>query len=405
MTNNTVGNTSSSGNEIGLRRLIRIISHWWRLIVTTTMIAAAAVFLFVSIKPVQYEADVTLVNCPNISVSRSTISSVASDKELFHQLYTKLSPKPEGINDYGALIRLLHIYIPRTKSGKFVSSITLSATAYTAGDAARIVNMWAGLFAAEVKDKQHDSLERDILVMQKQFNQARTNLSNAEDAVAAAQVRRNSFSNELKSLKQKRNDYQAERQRIAFLIQDAVYLHGQFSFYQSGKVSSKDDQDVLALLLQSAGNQPPTQIQASQISTLLHGDSIDDRMHLLNNIQKDLENRLQKIDRTMATLNAQIQSLQKDLQKAQNEQNKLTHLKRTALHNYEYIASQLQKLYLEKQLFTEYITIAKPAEAQLPPLNRRRSFNTLLAGIIGAMAGFGIAFTIDWWQKEEGKMD
>ncbi len=402
MSENTTNNPCWSGGGISLRKLIQTILRWWWLIIATTVVSALAVFLFVTTKPVQYEAKAVLVNCSNISISRATIASITNEETLLHRLYDVLNPMPEGINDYETLTKRLSVEIPRArsvKSARKVANFTLTATAYTASDASRMVNTWAKLVIAEIRERQHADAKQDNTTLQTQFTQTRVNLTKAEDALVAARIQHDALSSKLAAFKQKKADYLAQQQQITGLLQEVASLHEQFSSRQGGKAASDDNLAVLTLFLQAAGSQPATSMQIASLRALFSGDSLDNRTRLLENMQENLQGRLKAIGNNVTSLDARILSLQETLQKAQAAQKKLNRSKQTALTDYENMAWQLEKLKLERQLFTVYITVAKPAEAQLPPLDRRRSFNTVLAGIVGLMAGIGIAFVIDWWQS------
>jgi len=422
MNENTPDNDSYwTEDEIDLRELVKTLSHWWWLFVATTAIAAIVAFTVGSMKPIQYEAKVIVLN--HSSLSSSSISSMATSNALVQQLFDTLDPKPQGVNSYEALSKLLAVKLPRATSAKAMPPLTLTARASTGAEAAHIVNVWAQLLANAAKDLELSTKKEDLTVVQKQYDQAQISLTKAKDALVTFQGKNRValLSNKLNSLKSLQTSYLAQQRRLTLLAQDTAFLQKQFSYRQGGKATIGDDLAVLALLLKSVDSQSVFQVQASDTSSafsgnnldlqisdkssLFPGDNLDGRIRFLENMRKDLQSRLNELNSNVTSLDAQILSLQKELQAAQDLQDQLLRSKQIALANYDSFVSQREKLAREVQSPTGHVIVAGQAVPPSLPLSRRRLTNTLLAGIVGLMIGMGGAFIIEWWQKDTTEMD
>jgi non-specific protein-tyrosine kinase len=85
-----------------------------------------------------------------------------------------------------------------------------------------------------------------------------------------------------------------------------------------------------------------------------------------------------------------------DTPENKNERDRLTRLAARYQTTYSNLSKSLEDLRLAEAQTTDNITLTTPAQATSSPIRPRVLFNTLLALIVGALIGLGIAFLIEY---------
>ncbi len=85
-----------------------------------------------------------------------------------------------------------------------------------------------------------------------------------------------------------------------------------------------------------------------------------------------------------------------DTPENKNERDRLTRLAARYQTTYSNLSKSLEDLRLAEAQTTDNITLTTPAQAASSPIRPRVLFNTLLALIVGALIGLGIAFLIEY---------
>jgi capsular exopolysaccharide synthesis family protein len=108
-------------------------------------------------------------------------------------------------------------------------------------------------------------------------------------------------------------------------------------------------------------------------------------------LQTDLTAAEAELETTEQALNALA-----DTPENRNERDRLTRLAARNQTTFNNLSKSLEDLRLAEAQSTDNITLTTPAQAAAGPIRPRVLFNTLLALIVGALIGLGIAFLIEY---------
>lgn len=108
-------------------------------------------------------------------------------------------------------------------------------------------------------------------------------------------------------------------------------------------------------------------------------------------LQTDLAAAEAELEKTEQALNALA-----DTPENRNERDRLTRLAARNQTTFNNLSKSLEDLRLAEAQTTDNITLTTPAQAATGPIRPRVLFNTLLALVVGALIGLGIAFLIEY---------
>ncbi|MEI2690892.1 MAG: polysaccharide biosynthesis tyrosine autokinase [Anaerolineae bacterium] len=110
----------------------------------------------------------------------------------------------------------------------------------------------------------------------------------------------------------------------------------------------------------------------------------------------------QELQTDLATAEAELETTEQalnelaDTPENRNERDRLTRLVARNQTTFNNLSKSLEDLRLAEAQTTDNITLTTPAQAAAAPIRPRVLFNTLLALIVGALIGLGIAFLIEY---------
>lgn len=123
--------------------------------------------------------------------------------------------------------------------------------------------------------------------------------------------------------------------------------------------------------------------------------NLDRQQERFANTRQDLQAELATAEVELETTEQTLNQLA-DTPENRNERDRLTRL--TARHQttYNNLSKSLEDLRLAEAQTTDNITLTTPAQPPTGPIRPRVLFNTMLALVVGALIGLGIAFLIEY---------
>lgn len=401
---------------IDLGRYLSVVRRWYRLILALGLLAGAAGLMVSSTLPRVYtaEADVATVRggaAVNFGTQIQTISDLqtAVDQTARRTSLTTIAKSPEIAAAVIAKIGARLDAQQRTPAN-LVNSITavnsgdlykITAKSTTPEGAALLANTWAQEYTNRV-NSIYAGNPLSPTEIQSQANAAKSDYDQKE-ATLIAYLRDNPIDQLTRGIskdQQTITDVLTVENKINHLIDDAKSLQGQMS---SGTSGNGHGDELAALLLEASAfstfaNLPVTlQVPIDQSST---GSTPADQLRDLNLLITTLEARQKSIqaegvDQTQEEINR----LQAQLEQENAKKQELTRARDLAWSTYMTLASKAAEVNVADQAGVGVVQVAVSAAAPLGPTSPNRTQYTLLAAMVGLVLGIGIAFLLEYFNK------
>ncbi|MEP7356294.1 MAG: Wzz/FepE/Etk N-terminal domain-containing protein [Anaerolineales bacterium] len=410
-------------DEIDLRRYWLALVRNWGLIAVLTVVAAAAAAGPRLLTPNQYEATALVSVSPPRNglrlddVNQSAVLPVraypdlALSNDVTAQVYAKASGRlPNGVDSPAKLAARLRV--------ETTSDLTLLRFKVRDTDpqrAADITNAWAEVFAAN-SGRLYAQDQANLVLYQQQLDDARGQLKQADDALAAFQSSNlvGILTAQLTSQRDSLTDYLNRQHQLELLSQDVRDVLARLNALAPEEPARlSEDLALLSITGRIYGAQTlvtgpdnnsttsvalPIQVQISSGQPLA-GPAVADQRVYAQNLADTVAARLTEIAGQSSSLQAQILVLQGQLAEASVRQAELSRAQSLAETQYTQLAGRVQEAGLAAQESSNAIQIVSRAAVPSVKVGPQRTVNTLLGGAIGFVFGVLAALGLDAWRK------
>jgi uncharacterized protein involved in exopolysaccharide biosynthesis len=414
--------------EIDLRVYIDSVLCYWKWIIACVLVAAVAAFIVSSLRPDVYEASsIVMVTEPRYNIRFDPRFQTAQELEPASEAFQTLATSD------GLLQGVIEKYVPSVEagidrwrlpvlagmvtadSGGDPSLLILSVRSHSPQDAAAIANVWADI-VVRTGDMIYGESEADVAFFEEQVSQAAQKLSSSDAALIEFEARNqiSILTAQLDSWQQAQVDYLGDKRLVSYLVQDIQGLREQLAQREEDEpLSVADDLSALLLQIMAFNAQvaaPNTQTTTSapialQIDT---SESLSDKspaqqMAVLEDLESTLLAKSAKIDARLLELEPQILDLQRRLQEANAEYDRLTRTSELAGETYLTLARKLDEARIAAQEEGGTFRVASYAAVPEQPVAPRTLFNTVVAGVLGLIVGAFCAVGIEFWRQFRGQ--
>ena len=408
--------------EIDLRQYISVLIKHWYWIIGAAIVAAAAAFVISSFTPPTYTAtalvaatqpryllefDSRFRDIPSNDIrllqgQYRTYSALATSDDLLQQVAEKTKWSLRELKSAG-----------QVEEGSDPSLLMLTMESGNPDDVVNLVNTWAEVFVTTVNRLYGN--EGEVEALQQQQVIIAESLAQADAALTAFQ-QENGFG------------FDNSRTNLTVFdhtIFDQFGLMGQRLQAKNNLLTEYEVQltrfrqlqgEVESLLATTTPDTSPVLI-AGLLSDMLNAGVIEDEKTLpyqvtldsldpetsLEALSQALQARTVAIETEMEGLRQEIAALQTELATKQEE---LTHLVRertTKTEAYAVISLKVQEAQIDASSNStdKVIEIASQAARPTTLSSSRRLLNTIVAGVIGAMAAVFVTFFWEWWRNDD----
>jgi uncharacterized protein involved in exopolysaccharide biosynthesis len=280
--------------------------------------------------------------------------------------------------------------------------------------AAEIVNVWAEVFAAS-SARLYAQDQANRLMYQKQLDDARGGLKQADDALAAFQASNlvGILTAQLTSQQASLTDYLNRQHQLDLLTQDVRDVMARLNaLAPEDPARLSEDLALLSITGRIYGAQTqvtgsdnnsstvtlPIQVQISSGQPLA-GPAVADQRAYAQNLADTVAARLAESAGQSSGLQTQILVLQGQLAEASVRQAELTRAQNLAEDQYTQLAARVQDAALAAQESSNAIQIVSRAAVPSIKVGPQRALNALVGGAIGFAFGVVAALGLDAWRK------
>ncbi len=401
--------------EIDLRAYAVILLKYWKWILGVTLAAAIVALVVSFLLPPTYEATaLVIIKQPQYVMqfdprfetltqqpAYKAYPDLALGDEVLEALLARLNPRPREVETLQDLRSMVE-----AKAGTDPSVVRLVVRARDPQEAARIANLWAGLFVAHA-NRVYGAGDEELQQLEEQLSRAQAELEAAEQALIEFQARNQAsiLEAQLDSLKRQQADSLADRRAITYILQDIRALREQLNRQPDERPASLAD-DLTALFLQikafNAQASAPIQLQVSGTESL-SSKSIGETIALLNDMAQALEAKSAEVGQRIEELSPEILSLQEQLQEIYTESDQLTRQRDLAKETYIALARKVEETRIAMQGAESTARLASRAAVPEEPTGPRKLLNTAVAGALGLMLSVFGVFVVAWWRSEAGE--
>lgn len=407
-------------DEISLRELYLIFRAGFLAIVLAALVAGAAAFLYLSTKPVLYEATATVqINVPVPNTTTEEAAWLLTPAGLDWNSYQALAFRPRvlgpafGLNeaDAEALLeireRLELEEINPAAQARGLLTVTHIATAPTAEEAAAAANDWAGTAVSVATEIMSETVNTNAEASLREIAQREADLRRArEELTAFAQEDDRAVLTSLLNVEQQ-------------LQRDALVRQAQL---QNLQATARAKRDMLQAVLDSrtgASNQPlAAQLEAlvasgaldSATATQLEGSlaqlpasagsSGQDLMLLvtrtqLESLTSDLAGYVAEqalLTERLGRADAEITRLRTELAQVELAANELDMQLVQAKESFDNVAGLVPLIRLQQSAISSAARVIVPAAPPLEPMPRGRLTITLAAAVVAGLLATLVVF-------------
>ena len=423
--------------EIDLRQYVDVLIRHWKWIAGLALVAAVAALVVSFLIPPTYEATALVAVTEPRYVMRfdprfETVNGIqpvykaypelATSDELLQYLLAHLVPPPQGVESLRDLRGMLD-----AESGADPSMVRLAVRSQEPQEAARVVNIWAGLFVIRANEIYGSQNEEQVSFFENQLERAQAELDTAEQALVAFQARNQGaiLEAQLVSAQQDLQDYLVEQREVQRAARNTLALRDSVASQPaSARVSPGDDLTALLLQMQSYSVRTSRPLQTSQSgqgtsygaeseagpsvwlqvsdATLLSSEqTAGELVAFLDGLVATLDTRANEIGTQVAALEPQILTLQQRLQESRAEEDRLTRARDVARETYVTMARKVEEVRIAADDTSGEVRLASQAAIPQIPVAPRKLLNTAVAGALGLMLGVFGAFAVEWWKRDE----
>jgi succinoglycan biosynthesis transport protein ExoP len=427
------------GDEIDLRQYVGVLIRRWKWIVGLALAAAVAALVVSFLIPPTYEAtalvavtepryvmrfDERFETVNRIQTVYQAYPELATSDDLLQDLLTRLDPLPQGVETAQHLREM-----SEARPGMDPSMVRLAVRSGDSEEAARVANVWAGLFVTRANAIYGSHSEEQVRFFESQLERAQLELEAVEQALVAFQARYQGavLEAQLASAQQDLRDYLVEQREIERAVRNARALKANVADQPVDRLVSPGD-DLTALLLQIQAfnvqtSRPVQPVQREsqdaklevrpsegglsvwlQISdaTLLSSERTAGELAVfLDGLVATLEAREEEIAAQVVSLEPQILTLQQQLQEVQTEKDQLLRAQEVAQETYVTLAYKVEETRIAADDTSGEVRLASRASVPERPASPRKMLNTVVAGTLGLMLGVSGAFAVEWWRGDE----
>ena len=423
--------------EIDLRQYVDVLIRHWKWIAGLALVAAVAALVVSFLIPPTYEATALVAVTEPRYVMRfdprfETVNGIqpvykaypelATSDELLQYLLAHLVPPPQGVESLRDLRGMLD-----AGAGADPSIVRLAVRSQEPQEAARVVNIWAGLFVIRANEIYGSQNEEQVSFFENQLERAQAELDTAEQALVAFQARNQGaiLEAQLVSAQQDLQDYLVEQREVQRAARNTLALRDSVASQPaSARVSPGDDLTALLLQMQSYSVRTSRPLQTSQSgqgtsygaeseagpsvwlqvsdATLLSSEqTAGELVAFLDGLVATLDTRANEIGTQVAALEPQILTLQQRLQESRAEEDRLTRARDVARETYVTMARKVEEVRIAADDTSGEVRLASQAAIPQIPVAPRKLLNTAVAGMVGLMLGIFGAFAVEWWKRDE----
>lgn len=441
---------TSVGSDEGpnLHALIRFAMRHYQTIVGMALVAMLVGVIVGVQKPVLYDAQALVVVVPppyvaqfdphfqsnaelpstaNLNPMAKSVATLATGDDVISALSTSVAGFAPDLADPVRLREALDV--KTTSDG---SLITLTASARSPEEAAKLVNAWAAAVVAQSRAVFGQGAG-DVTYFEGKTTAASGDLAKAQAALSSFQSRSqlSVLNAQLQAMQADAQDYAADREAAARLTSDVRGLRQHLGQYAPNDPVPLGD-DLTALLLEtkafnassttrtntnpnssSNSNTNPTittttsvpvQLQITDTSSLT-GKKVSQVEAALDDFDKQLQARSAFDDARIADLTPKILQIQGQVQDIQNELDRLTAERDVAKETYLSLERETDQLRLTSPGSYGDVKLASKALPLGKTSNLTKlAIHTALYGAIGlvagALAGLAVVFLGEWWRRE-----
>jgi len=425
--------------EIDLRAYVAVLLRNWMWIVGLAAVAAVAALGVSFLISPTYEAtalvaitepryvmrfDPRFETVNNIQPVYKAYPELATSDALLQSLLAGLDPLPQDVETSQDLRGMLE-----AEGGTDPSMVRLVVRSREPQEAARVANVWAGLFVARANQVYGAQSEDQVQFFEDQLQRAQVELETAEQALIAFQAhnQRAVLEAQLVSARQDLQDYLVEQREIERAVRNAQALQASIVGQPADERVSPGD-DLTALLLQiqafnvqtsrpvqmaetaqmaqptsygaELGAGPTIWLQISDATVLSSGRTAGELTASLDGLVTTLKARRQGIEAQLAALEPQILGLQQRLQRTLAEEERLTRTRDVAQETYVTVARKVEEVRIAAADTSGDVRLASQASVPQKPVSPRKLLNAAVAGVLGFMLGVCGAFAVEWWRGE-----
>ncbi|WP_420630018.1 GumC family protein [Candidatus Leptofilum sp.] len=397
--------------ELDLRPFIEKIIERWKLIIFMSVLAAIAAFIISSILPVTYQATSLIAYFESDNIFQfdqriteietttpfKSLPELAKSDEVLTLMLENL-PDSYGF-DRESLAQQLSVSL-----GDDASIMRFTASANTPQSSAELANLWAETFiiwANNVYSNQNGEqvqyFEEQLAHAEGRLDQANQNLSdffkiNSTLVLSSTlQVTQQNYVAQLEqynSLQQLTSDAEA--------LQQLILAQG-----QNTPVSFSNQLAYLQLQLEAfGGEQNPIFLQTSSGEELAETNS-ENQVALLTSFQEVIEQKLIETNANITDIEAEIISVQQQLQDALIQESELVREVQIASATVTTLGLKLEEEIIAALDTNDGFKLISAAALPKNPVSARRVFNTAVAGALGFSLALVYIVLQKWWQDSD----
>ncbi len=401
-TTSTPENDPCWDDEIDLRELVRTLLKWWWLTIGIAMIAALSAFVFSSLKPVpeKYQVSSTVVVMPIGAANVKMLSALATSDSVMQRAYEQLRASHLRVISLSGLKGMM-----KAKADTVGRAVILTVTSGSADTASQVLRVWRQTFLKEAQKKLlvlNGTSDQDMATLRNQIEETQADLQKSRKALLTFQIDDKALSKkaDLESLNRMAAEYEAQSRHVEYLLNDISLLKNRLAGLPPESKLSPVDALMIAGIATNVMSSSP--VSAVPSGTFLSDKTNAGGIETLNALAKVLQAKKSAIQESLSGVWKQANGLRVKLLVSEVQEEKLQNSVDLAQQKLRGLDSKL----VAAKTHREELQNAVEAGADIPqparvPTTSRRSFNTVLAGIVGLMLGMMLSFVIEWWRGGE----
>lgn len=288
-------------------------------------------------------------------------------------------------------------------SGADPSLVNLTVEYTDPAFAAEAANLWATLFVSWANQIYGYQGDEQLLFFEAQYDDARSQLEAAEEALTDFQGRNRSaiLANELAAVQQTQADYLAKQRQTDLILQDIESLLAQ----EQGDAAAIDQLASVLLQVRALGGVPtniessaPWQLQLN-LEALSAAAPTEQRAILLN-LRDMLVTQGDQIEERLAGVEPEILAVQEEMQAAMVEEGRLQRDVEVAIETYTTLARTVDEKRITSQDTTSGVKLASRTAVPERPSSPNVILNALIAGVAGLVLATLAVIALHWWRTE-----
>lgn len=408
--------STESSNELDLSRYVNVLRRFWWVIAATAIVGAALGYVYSTLQPVSYRAEVALAimrtglllnldgrartvsdadpNAQSVDqlARRRSLTTIGESLDVAQHVLEALgSPPPSGLETPERIARRVNVSLDN-------DVVRIQVNMPTGEEAARLANTFAQVYVQQVNALLGES-NLSAQALGTQAAQARQLYQDKENAVSAYLA-----ANQIETLKRQADfitrqlDAQIRTQvKLARLEQDALALQGRL---RNGGVTALPGAQVAQILLEANTFNNSFDAPAGDFSPRIEGTDANltaaEQLQTLDGLIQAIRARQQTLsDADLQKLYADLNKVQADLEQAQARLKELQADRDLAWNTYQLLTTKVAETNISSGYQNEIVRVISPAVVPSTPTASRLSLNVLIGAALGVIVGVGLAFLFD----------